>query len=153
MALPETRKSPLFAIWTDSVSEKMFGLRPSRSKTTGPFSVGWVVIAVIASSRLACLYGLSFASFFFSSALWFFGPSLLAPFRASVHYYGLRLLQGSDYRKMLLFGPENRRERNCTVEGDESPGVVYCQGKQVNVVYLFGSVDVRVIDESLIQNA
>jgi len=31
------------------------------------------------SSRLACLYGLSFASFFFSSALWFFGPSLHAP--------------------------------------------------------------------------
>src|SRR5271167_1471101 len=49
----------------------------------------WIVIAVIASSRLACLYGLSFASFFFSSALWFFGPSLLAPFRAFLRYYGL----------------------------------------------------------------
>src|SRR5208283_2995755 len=47
--------------------------------TTGPFFVGWIVIAVIASARLACLFGLSFASFFFSSALWFFGPSLLAP--------------------------------------------------------------------------
>jgi len=57
------------------------------------------VIAVIASSRLACLFGLSFASFFFSSALWFFGPSLLAPFRASLHYYGLCwLLQGSHPR-------------------------------------------------------
>src|SRR5208283_5239672 len=57
--------------------------------TTGPFFVGWIVIAVIASARLACLFGLSFASFFFSSALWFFGPSLLAPFRASLHYYSL----------------------------------------------------------------
>jgi hypothetical protein len=46
---------------------------------------------------------------------------------SAAYYYGLRLLQGSDYRKMLLFGPENRRERNCTVEGDESP--VWCTAR------------------------
>ena len=59
----------------------------------------------------------------------------------------------SDYREMRLFGPENRRERNCAVEGDESPGVLYCQGEQVNVGYLFGAVNAHVVDDCLVQNA
>ena len=56
----------------------------------------------------------------------------------------------SDYHEMLLFGPENRRERHRIVESDKSPGVLYCQGKQVNVGYLFGAKDPRVIDDRLV---
>jgi hypothetical protein len=54
---------------------------------------------------------------------------------------------------MRLFGPENRRERHSIVESDKSPGVLYCQGKQVNVGYLFGAKDPRVIDDRSVQNA
>jgi hypothetical protein len=59
----------------------------------------------------------------------------------------------SDHREVLLFGPENSRKRNRIVEGDEPPGMFYCQGKEVKVGYLLGSADVRVIDDCLVENA
>jgi hypothetical protein len=36
----------------------------------------------------------------------------------------------SNCRQMLLFGPENSRERIRIVEGDEPPGMLYCKGKR-----------------------
>ena len=54
---------------------------------------------------------------------------------------------------MLLFGPENSRARDGTVEGDESPATFYRKGKQVNVGYLLRTVNAPVIDDSLVENA
>jgi hypothetical protein len=31
--------------------------------------------------------------------------------------------------------------------------MLYCQGKQVNIGYLFGAMDARVIDDSVVENA
>ena len=53
---------------------------------------------------------------------------------------------------MLLFGAENRRERNFAVEGDEPPAALYRQGKEVNVGDLFWAVNPPTIDDSLVQN-
>jgi hypothetical protein len=54
---------------------------------------------------------------------------------------------------VLFFGLKNRRERNWAVERDELPGMLYCQGKQVTIGYLFGAMDARVIDDSVVENA
>src|ERR1700737_2727661 len=59
----------------------------------------------------------------------------------------------SEHREVLLFGPENSRKRNRIVEGDEPPGMFYCQGKEVNVGSLLGPGEARVIGDILCEHS